>query len=96
MGIFVGIVPLFPSLETLAVSQPDFSLPSLHPKIPFPAARVFDGQIPVGCREFLGFGEAKSDVRTRSVTIADSIQGLRTVGSILPEHHEVARLQYPR
>jgi hypothetical protein len=38
VGIFVGIVPLFPSLETLAVCQPDFSLPSLHPKIPFPAA----------------------------------------------------------
>ena len=38
VGIFAGIVPLFPSLETLAVSQPDFGLPSLHPKIPFPAA----------------------------------------------------------
>ena len=38
MGIFAGIVPLFRSLVTLAVSQADFSLPSLHPKIPFPAA----------------------------------------------------------
>jgi len=36
-GIFAGIVPLFRSLVTLAVSQADFSLPSLHPKIPFPA-----------------------------------------------------------
>ena len=38
MGIFAGIIPLFRSLVTLAVSQADFSLPSLHPKIPFPAA----------------------------------------------------------
>jgi hypothetical protein len=33
-----GIVPLFRSPVTLAVSSADFSLPSLHPKIPFPAA----------------------------------------------------------
>jgi hypothetical protein len=59
-----------------------------------PRGRVFDGQIPVGCREFLGFGRPKATFRTQSVIIADSIQGLRTVGSILPEHHEVARLQY--
>ena len=38
VGIFAGIVPLFRSPVTLAVSQADFSLPSLHPKIPFPAA----------------------------------------------------------
>ena len=38
VGIFAGIVPLFRSLVTLAVSQADFNLPSLHPKIPFPAA----------------------------------------------------------
>ena len=40
VGIFAGIVPLFRSLVTLAVSQADFGLPSLHPKIPFPAAGV--------------------------------------------------------
>jgi hypothetical protein len=38
VGIFAGIVPRFRSLVTLAVSQAAFSLPSLHPKIPFPAA----------------------------------------------------------
>jgi hypothetical protein len=38
VGIFAGIVPLFRSLVTLAVSQADFSLPSLQQKIPFPAA----------------------------------------------------------
>jgi len=38
VGIFAGIIPLFRSLVTLAVSQAAFSLPSLHPKIPFPAA----------------------------------------------------------
>jgi hypothetical protein len=37
-GIFAGIFPPFRSPVTLAVSQADFSLPSLHPKIPFPAA----------------------------------------------------------
>jgi hypothetical protein len=35
-GIFAGTVLLVRSLVTLAVSQADFSLPSLHPKIPFP------------------------------------------------------------
>jgi hypothetical protein len=43
VGIFAGIVPLVRSLMTLAVSRADFNLPSLHPKIPFPAAG-FDGQ----------------------------------------------------
>ena|SRR6266850_1079625 len=38
VGIFAGIVLVFRSPVTLAVSQVDFSLPSLHPKIPFPAA----------------------------------------------------------
>jgi hypothetical protein len=38
VGIFVGIVALVRSPVTLAVFQADFSLPSLHPKIPFPAA----------------------------------------------------------
>ena len=41
----------------------------------------------------LGVWRPKTTFRTRSIIIADSIQGLRTVGSILPEHHEVARLQ---
>src|ERR1700722_12229690 len=36
-GDFAGIVPLFRSPVTLAVSPADFSLLSLHPKIPFPA-----------------------------------------------------------
>jgi hypothetical protein len=35
----------------LAVSQADFSLPSLHPKIPFPAAG-FRRPIPFGSREY--------------------------------------------
>ena len=38
VGIFAGIVPLFRSPVTLAVSQTDFSLPSLHPKIPLRGA----------------------------------------------------------
>ena len=76
-----------------AVSQPDFSLASLHPKIPFPASgfRRPDSSRPLG---IFGVWRPKATFRTRSIIIADSIQGLRTVGSILPEHHEVARLQY--
>jgi hypothetical protein len=38
VGISAGIVPLRRSLVKLVLSRPDFSLPSLHPKIPFPAA----------------------------------------------------------
>ena len=38
VGISAGIVPLRQSLATLAVSKADFGLPSLHPKILFPAA----------------------------------------------------------
>ena len=75
-----------------AVSQPDFSLASLHPKIPFPASgfRRPDPGRPLG----IFIWRPKATFRTRSIIIADSIQGLRTVGPILPEHHEVSRLQY--
>jgi hypothetical protein len=76
-----------------AVSQPDFSLASLHPKIPFPASGFSTARSRSAAGNFWGM-EAKSDVSNPSIIIADSIQGPRTVGSILPEHHEVARLQY--
>jgi len=36
VGISAGVILLFQSLVTFAVSPADFSLPSLHPKIPFP------------------------------------------------------------
>lgn len=49
---------------------------------------------PGGPLGIFGVWRPKTTFRTRSIIIADSIQGLRTVGSILPEHHEVARLQY--
>jgi hypothetical protein len=61
VGIFAGIIPLFRSLVTLAVSQADFCLPSLHPKIPFPAAG-FPRPIPFGSREYREFWEAKTAV----------------------------------
>src|SRR5258706_2690464 len=81
------------SADTCGLSS-RFRPPVSASKNSVPRGRVFDGQIPVGCREFLGFGRPKATFRTRSVIIADSIQGLRTAGSILPERHEVARLQY--
>jgi hypothetical protein len=58
VGIFAGIVPLFRSLVTLAVSQADFGLPSLHPKIPFPAAG-FRRPIPFGGPGILGVSGGK-------------------------------------
>ncbi len=76
-----------------AVSQPDFSLASLHPKIPFPASGFSTARSRSAAGNFWVW-RPKATFRTRSIIIADSIQGLRTVGSILPEHHEVARLQY--
>jgi hypothetical protein len=93
VGIFAGTVPLFRSPATLAPSQADFWPPVSASKNSVPRGRVFDGQIPFGCREFWGVGRPKATFRTRSVVIADSIQGLRTAGSILAEHREVARLR---
>jgi hypothetical protein len=64
----------------------------LRPKIPFSTA---GSSTPDRVRlpGFLGFGRPKATFRTRSAIIADSIQGLRTAGSILAEHREVARLR---
>ena len=47
VGIFAGIIPLFRSLVTLAVSQADFWPPVSASKIPFPAAG-FRWPIPFG------------------------------------------------
>jgi hypothetical protein len=77
-----------------AVSQPDFSLPSLHPKIPFPASGFSTARSRSAAGNFWGYGGQKRRFEPGPIISADSIQGLRTVGSILPEHHEVARLQY--
>ena len=90
VGIFASIVLLFWSPLTLAVSQADFSLPSPHPKIPFPAVGFTSAK---AARELGNLGPNGPFV-PRSVLIAGSIRGLRTAGSILPEHHEVARRQY--
>jgi hypothetical protein len=49
-GISAGIVPAFRSPVTAAVSWPIFGLPSLHPKIPFPAGE-FDGLNHSGIRK---------------------------------------------
>ena len=85
--------------STLSVSggplrshRPIFSLQSLHPKIPFPAAGFLTAHA-LRLPGIGGMGGQKATFRTRSVIIADSIQGLRTAGSILREHREVARLR---
>ena len=61
VGIFAGIIPLVRSLVTLAVSQADFSLPSLHPKIPFPASGFSTARSRSAAGNFWGM-EAKGDV----------------------------------
>jgi hypothetical protein len=91
VGIFAGIVPLFRSLVTLAVSQADFSLPSLQQKIPFPAAEF--GAANDRRLENLAFREAELPFRADSGITEDSARGLRTAGSILREHREVVRLR---
>src|SRR5258708_7271275 len=73
VGIFAGIIPLFRSLVTLAVSQADSGLPSLHPKIPFPAAG-FRRPIPFGSSGMLGVLEAKKRHFGLAVIIAGSIR----------------------
>ena len=65
VGIFAGIIPLVRSLVTLAVSQADFSPPSLHPKIPFPAAG-FPRPIPFSSWEYWESWEAKTAVSSRA------------------------------
>jgi hypothetical protein len=83
---------LFRSLVTLAVSQADFSLPSLQQKIPFPAAE-FGAANDRGRLENLAFREAELPIRAASGITEDSVRGLRTADSILREHREVVRLR---
>jgi hypothetical protein len=60
VGIFAGIVLLFQSPVTLAVSQADFSLPSPHPKIPFPAVGLTAVQTGRFCGDFRRYLSALS------------------------------------
>ena len=60
-GIFADIVPLFRSPVTLPVSQAEFSLPSPHPKIPFPAVGLRPAR-PSGNSGILGGFWAKTDL----------------------------------
>jgi hypothetical protein len=92
VGISAGIVPLFRSPVTLAVSQADFLPPVSASKNSVPRGRVLAanaGRVP-GILGVLG-GQKARRFEARSVIIADSIQGLQTAGSILAEHREVAR-----
>jgi hypothetical protein len=47
VGILAHFIPPFRSLVIVAVFQPDFDFPSLHRKIPFPAA-CCGGSMPSG------------------------------------------------
>src|SRR5258707_13701928 len=93
VGIFAGIIPLFRSLVTLAVSQADFSLPSLHPKTPFPAAG-FRWPIPFGGPGILRALGGKKSRFEPGVIIAGSIRAPRTAGSIRLAHRAIVRLRY--
>ena len=91
-GISARIFLLFRSPVRLAVSEAGLGLPSLHPKIPFPAVGLRPAKA-IGEFGISGAFRAKTDLSSRSF-IAGSVRGLRTVGSIPPKHHEVARRQY--
>jgi hypothetical protein len=73
-GIFAGIVLLFRSPATVAVSQAIFSLPSPHPKIPFPALGLRPPR-PSGNSGILGAFWAKRTFRARSVPIVGQPEG---------------------
>jgi hypothetical protein len=80
-------------------SPPDekavFARLSLHPKIPFPAARATTAHYPRGSPRILGvFGSNKGPFKPGPLLIADSTPALGTAGSILAEQHEVALLLY--
>jgi len=59
VGIFAGIVALVRSPVTLAVFHAAFSLPSLHPKIPFPAAGFSTARSRSAAGNFGGLGGAQ-------------------------------------
>jgi hypothetical protein len=92
-GFSLVFVLLFQSPVTLAVSRADFSLPSPHPKIPFPAVGFTGAKALRELGNVLGVLGPKWTFGARLVIIASLVRGLRTVGSILPEHREVARRQ---
>jgi hypothetical protein len=80
-------------------SPPDekavFARLSLHPKIPFPAARATTAHYPRGSPRILGvFGSNKGPFKPGPLLIADSTPALGTAGSILAEQYEVALLVY--
>jgi hypothetical protein len=71
VGFFASIVLLFRSPVRLAVSQANSSLPSPHPKIPFPAV-ASQGAKAFGNSGILAVFRAKRTFGTRSVVIAGS------------------------
>ena len=70
-----------------------FEPPVSASKNSVPRGRAATAQYPWVAAESWEFLEPKRTFRARPVFIADSIRGLRTAGSILPAHREVARLQ---
>jgi hypothetical protein len=92
VGIFAGTVLFSRSPVTLAVSQAEFSLPSLHPKIPFPAAG-FPTANNVRRPGILGSWEAKNAISSRDTIIAGSIRAPRTACSIRLAHRATVRLR---
>jgi hypothetical protein len=48
VGILANSILLFRSLASVVISQANFGVPSLHPKIPFPARDGAAGPVPFG------------------------------------------------
>jgi hypothetical protein len=93
-GIFAGVFLLFRSPMTFAVLSGRFQPPVSASKNSVPRGGVCSRLGRSGTRESQAVFGAKTDLSNRSALIAGSSRGLRTVGSIQPEHHEVAPLQH--
>ena len=76
MGILAHFILPFRFLVTVAVSWPDFGVPSLQPIIPFPARRGWGGRVPYSRLGILAVLGAKNVVRTTAQLLWVQPEGL--------------------
>jgi hypothetical protein len=77
VGISAHFILTFRSLVTVAVSWPDFGVPSLHRKIPFPAGRAAAGLMPFG-RPGMAVWELKTRFEASATIAGLCIQKFRS------------------
>jgi hypothetical protein len=95
VGIFAGIVPLFRSPVTLAVSQADFLASRLCIQKFRSPRQGFNGRRRSAAGDFGRLGRPKArHFELWSVFIPDLVQGPRTAGPIRLAHRATVRLRY--